>query len=230
MTATDQAIQTAPAPTAARPFRIVMLIPTLVIGVVLPIAIFKILEKLGVAPVWALAAGCVPAVFNNLRVWIASRRLDPVSLLITASIGTGVAASFISGDIASRIVTDCVISSAWGLVFLGSLLLSRPLIFFMIGSVVAGDDASRNEAWSGLWRYAAFRSAMRWITAACGGVYFVQMLVELGLYRVLRADTVVTIAPLIGTGGTVLLLVLIRPAMQATRRRLERDEHLTWPL
>jgi hypothetical protein len=224
--ATDQA---APTP-AVRPFRLAMLIPTLVVSVALPIAIFKTLEALGVAPVWALAAGCVPPVVNNLREWITSRRLDPVGILIMGSIASGVAASLILGNIGSRIVTDCLMSSAWGLAFLGSFIFSRPASFYLIRSLVAGDDTSRTQIWNGLWRYGAFRSAMRSITAAWGAVYFVQVLIELGLARVLTAETVVTVMPIISTAGTLGLIVIARMAMQAMRRRLERLEHLKWPL
>ena len=109
---------TTPAGPAARPFRLAMLVPTLLVDVILPIGLFKGLEKLGVSPIWALAAGCAPPVLNNVRVWLTSRRLDPVGILMMASIGSGVAASLISGDIGSRIVTDCLVGSAWGLAFL----------------------------------------------------------------------------------------------------------------
>ncbi|HTX48412.1 MAG TPA: VC0807 family protein [Caulobacteraceae bacterium] len=223
--ATDQ-----PAVPAARPFRLTMLIPTLLVSVVLPIAIFKSLEALGAAPVWALAAGSGPIVLNNLRVWIQSRRLDPVGLLMLASIGSGVAASLILGDIGSRIVTDCLMGSAWGLGFLGSLLLGRPASFYLIRALVAGDDASRTQTWNGLWRYGVFRSTMRSITVGWGAIYFAQVFIEAGLARVLRADAVVTIAPILSTVGSLGLIVIARPAMQAMRKRLERVEHVAWPL
>jgi hypothetical protein len=71
---------------------------------------------------------------------------------------------------------------------------------------------------------------MRSMTAACGQIYFAQVLAVLGLAQVLTTDAVVTVAPLMSTGGTLALLVLIRFGMQATRRRLEAGEHLKWPL
>ena len=167
---------------------------------------------------------------NILRVWIGSRRLDPIGILIMASLAGGVVASLVSGNIGSRIVTDAVLNSAWGLAFLGSLLFSRPAMFFLIRALVAADDASRTQIWNGLWRYGAFRSAMRSITAIWGMVYFAQLLIELGLARVLSADTVVTIAPIMSLCGTLGLIVFTRWAMQAMRRCLERVEQLTWPL
>ena len=215
---------------AARPFRLAMLVPALLVDVAAPIAIFKGLEAAGVFPIWALAAGCTPPLLNNLRVWIRSRRLDPVGIVMMASIASGPVAALISGQLSSRIITDCILSSAWGGAFLGSLLLSRPAMFFLIRALIAGEDASRTQAWNGLWRYGAFRSTLRAITATWGGFYFAGLAIELGLTRVLSIDTVVTIGPLLNIGSTLLLIVITRLAMRAMRRRLERVEHLTWPL
>jgi len=219
-----------PATPSAQSFRFTMLVPTLLVSVVAPIAILKGLEAFGVTPVWALAAGCVPPLLNNLRVWIASRRLDPVGILMMASIASGAVASLVSGDIASRIVTDCLLNAVWGLGFLGSLLFSRPAMFFIIRTLVAAEDASRTQIWNGLWRYGAFRSAMRSITAVWGVVYFVEVLIELGLARALPAGAVVTIAPVMNLAGTLGLIVLTRRLMRTMRARLEQKEQLRWPL
>jgi hypothetical protein len=220
-----------PPPSAAvRPLRLAILVPTLLVDVAAPIAIFKGLQAFGLSPLWALAAGCVPPVLNNLRVWLQSRRLDPVGIVMMASIASGPAAALISGQIASRIVTDGLLNSAWGLAFLGSLLFRRPAIFFIIRALVAGEDASRTEAWNSLWGYRRFRSSLRWITAVWGIVYFAEVLIELGLARLLSAEAVVTLAPLMNVGGTLGLILFTRQAMKATRARLEREERLTWPL
>lgn len=219
-----------PATPPTRPFRLALLIPTLVVDGLLPIGLFKGLEALGAPPVWALAAGCAPPVVNNLRVWVASRRLDPVGLLIVASLASGVLASLITGSLGSRIITDCLLNSAWGLAFVGSLLFGRPLMFYLIRSLVAGEDASRTAAWNGLWRYATFRGMLRSTTGIWGAVYFAQVLFELGLARLMSADTVLTVAPIANAAGTLALVALTRLRMRRVRARLELFEHLRWPL
>jgi hypothetical protein len=230
MTATHPAAPAAPAAPTARQFRFAMLVPTLLVSVAAPIAVFKGLEAVGVAPAWALAAGCVPPLLNNLRTWLKSRRLDPVGILMMASIAGGPVAALISGSIASRIVTDCIMSSAWGLAFLGSLVFSRPAMFYLIRALVAGDDTSRTEIWNGLWRYAGFRRTLRGITAIWGASYFAGIAIELALTRGLGVDTVVTFAPLLSLGITVGLIAFTRLRMKAMRERLELKEHLKWPL
>jgi hypothetical protein len=224
------AYQAAPASPAAKPLRLAMLVPTVLIDVVAPIGILKTLEWFGVPTIWALAAGCLAPALNNVRLWIQSRRLDPVGLLMMASITSGTVASLVAGNVFYRIVTDALLNGTWGLVFLASLFIKRPLMFFIIRPVVTGEDASRNEIWNGLWRYAGFRSAMRTITAVWAMVFFAQVLIELGLARALTPVTVVTIAPLMGVAATLALIVFTRQRMRAARERLERVEHLKWPL
>jgi hypothetical protein len=224
------ASQTTPANPTARPFRFAMLVPTLVVDVVAPIGILKTLEWFGVSPIWALAGGCVAPALNSLRTWTGSRRLDPVGILMMASIASGTVASLVSGNIFYRVVTDAFLNGAWGLVFLASLFIRRPLMFFIIRPLVTGEDASRNEIWNGLWRYIEFRSAMRLITATWGVVFIAQVLIEVGLARVLTPEAVVTISPLTGVGATLALIVFTRQRMRTARERLELLEHLRWPL
>ncbi len=213
-----------------RPFRFAMLVPVLLIDVVTPIGILKTLEWFGVPTVWALAAGCAPPALNSLRTWIGSRRLDPVGILMMASIGSGTTASLVSGNLYYRIVTDVCLNGTWGLAFLGSLLVGKPLMFFIIRPIVTGEDASRNEIWNGLWRYTIFRSAIRFITAVWGAAFFVQVLIELGIARILTFETVVTFSPIMGVVATLLLIVFTKQHMRSARERLELVEHLKWPL
>jgi hypothetical protein len=223
-------VDQAPARPPPRPFRLAMLIPTLLVDAVAPIAIFKGLEGVGASPVWALAAACVPPALNNLRVWIRSRRLEPVGILIVGSMAGGAVASLVAGDIAWRILADLLVGGAWALVFLGSLVLGRPLMVYIIRPLVAGEDASRIAAWNGLWRYATFRSRLRAITVTWGAVYVALMLIEAGLSRFLKAETVLTIAPLTSLGATLALIMFTRQRMRSLRERFEVIEHQNWPL
>ncbi|HXW84302.1 MAG TPA: hypothetical protein VEJ86_07845 [Candidatus Binataceae bacterium] len=71
---------------------------------------------------------------------------------------------------------------------------------------------------------------MRLITAVWGIGFLVQVLIELGLARLLAPETVVTISPLMSVGATLLLIVFTRQRMRTAHARLELVEHLRWPL
>jgi intracellular septation protein A len=225
MTAIDQT----PPPTA-RPFRFAMLIPTLLVDVVAPIAIFKLLESFGVSPIWALAGAALAPALNNLRVWIMSRRIEPLGIMVVAFGVIGMVASLVSGNLFYSLIKDSFLTGAFGLVFLVSLFFGRPLMFYLIRQFVAGEDETRNQIWKDLWRYAAFRSVMRQLTIMWALIYIVEGLVRVGLAMSLTPDAVVTISPIMGFGATLILISLTRRRMRAVRERLEQFEHLKWPL
>ncbi|HTQ14456.1 MAG TPA: VC0807 family protein [Rhizomicrobium sp.] len=214
----------------ARPFRIAMLLPTLVVDGVLPVAIFLALKHFGVFPAWALAIGCVPPALNNLRTWVISRQLDPLGILIMASIASGAVASVVSGNVSYRIVTDCVLNAGWCLAFLVSLLFARPVLFYLIREVVAAGDASRAESWNGLWQNAMFRSGLRSLTAIWSAVYGTEILIEIALAYTQTAATVVAIASIMNTGATLALIAFTHRRMKSIRIRYEREEERSWPL
>jgi intracellular septation protein A len=225
MTAIDQT----PPPTA-RPFRFAMLIPTLLVDVVAPIAIFKLLESFGVSPIWALASAALAPALNNLRIWIMSRRIEPLGIMVVAFGVIGMVASLVSGNLFYSLIKDSFLTGAFGLVFLASLFFGRPLMFYLIRQFVAGEDETRNQIWKDLWRYAAFRSVMRQLTIMWALIYIVEALVRVGLALSLTPDAVVTISPIMGFGATLILISLTRRRMRAVRERLEQFEHLKWPL
>ena len=216
-------------PQAAKPFRITMILPTLIVDGVVPIAIYKGLEHYGVSPAWALAGGCAVPALNNLRTWIMSRQLDPIGLLIMASIASGAAASIVAGDIFWRVVTDCVLNAAWGSAFLVSLFFARPVLFYLIREVVAGNDESRAAIWNGLWDHRLVRRTLRGMTAFWSAVYFAEIAIEVALAHTQPADTVVTVASIMNAGATLALIMVTHRVMKATRARFERDEG-PWPL
>jgi intracellular septation protein A len=227
MTLTDQPT---PAGLAARPFRFAMLIPTLAVDVAAPIATFKLLEWLGVPPIWAIAGGGLPPALNNLRIWLHSRRIEPVGILVVATIAIGTVASLISNNLFYTLIKDSFLTGAFGLVFIGSSFVGRPLMFYIIRQFVAGEDDSRNQIWNNLWNYAVFRFTIRFITVTWGLVYIAEALTRVGLAIMLPPDQVVTISPILSFGATLLLIMFTRLRMRSMRERFELMEHLRWPL
>ena len=226
MTVPDQTTPT----TTAMPFRFAMLIPTLAADVAAPIAIFMGLKHFGVPPIWALAGAALAPGLNNLRIWIKSRRIEPLGIMVVGFGVVGTVASLVSGNLFYSLIKDSFLTGAFGLVFLASLFFGRPLIFYVIRQFVAGEDEARNQIWKDLWRYAAFRSVMRQLTVIWALVYIAEALVRVPLAMTLSPDAVVAISPIMGLGATLLLVFLTRRRMHAVRERLELFDHLKWPL
>ncbi|MGO9607729.1 MAG: VC0807 family protein [Candidatus Binataceae bacterium] len=98
---------------------------------------------------------------NIGRGWLKSHRLDPLGIIVLSFIAVGTATSLISGSVFFALIKESFITATFGLIFLGSLLAERPLMFYIARQFVAGDDQARIEWWNGLWQYPGFRSTQR---------------------------------------------------------------------
>jgi hypothetical protein len=203
------------------PFHLAQMLPTLLIDVAAPIAVFQGATALGVPTLWALAAGGLPPFLNNLRTWIRSRRLEPLGILVMTFLVIGTAASLITGDVFYSLIKESFLTGAAGLVFFVSLFARRPLMFYITRQFVAGDDAARVAWWNGLWDFPRFRAGMRRVTAVWAVVYMAEALARVGLALNLPAAEVVTISPIMGFGVTILLIIWTRSHMMAVRRRAQ---------
>ena len=200
------------------------LLPTLIFDVAMPIVIFNVLTRFNVSTLWALvAAGLSPAT-NNLRAWAISGRLQPLGLIVMSFLAIGTAASLISGSVFFALIKDSFLTATFGFLCLGSLLVDRPLMFYINRQFVAGDDPVRLEWWNGLWQYPNFRAAQRLVTAVWGIAYLVEALLRVGFALILSPAQVVTISPLMAFSVMVVLIAWTRRYMLALRERRIREQ------
>jgi intracellular septation protein A len=211
-----------PEPTGGFSFR--LMLPTLVFDVAIPIVAFNLLSRYGVPTLWALVAGGLSPALNNLRIWVKSRRLEPLGIIVLGFLAIGTAASLISGSVFFALIKESFLTAAFGLVCLGSLLAARPLLFYINRQFVAGDDPVRLAWWNGLWQYPNFRAAMRLVTAVWGVTYLVEALLRVGFALLLPPAAVVVISPVMGFGALILLIAWTRRHLLALRERRIREQ------
>jgi hypothetical protein len=199
------------------------LAPSLVVNAVLPWVAFQVLSGRGVPTVPAL---CLTAIFPLAAVLVSfarSRHADGIGVISLVFIVVGVAASLVSGDVHFVLVKDSFFTGLFGLVFLGSLLGPRPLMFYFGRSFATGGDPARIARWNGLWQYPGFRRVIRIMTAVWGVAYVVEAAVRVVFAFILPPATVLALSPLLALGVTILLIAW---TMSYARRSQQRDERL----
>ncbi|HYM32292.1 MAG TPA: VC0807 family protein [Candidatus Cybelea sp.] len=211
-------------PEPAGGFSLVRMLPTLVFDVAIPIVIFNVLARFGVPTLWALVAGGLSPALNNLRIWLKSRRLEPLGIIVMTFLAVGTAVSLISGSVFFALIKDSFLTATFGAICLGSLLAARPLMFYINRQFVAGDDPVRIEWWNGLWQYPNFRAALRLVTAVWGIAYLVEALLRVGFALVLSPAQVVVISPVMGFGALIVLIAWTRRYLLALRERRLREQ------
>ncbi|HZB90807.1 MAG TPA: VC0807 family protein [Stellaceae bacterium] len=201
----------------------------LFVDVALPIIIFNLLIRAGAPLLWALAAGGVAPALNNIRIWVRSRRLEPLGIIVMTFLAVGTAASLISGSVFVALIKESFLTATFGLICLGSLLAARPLLFYIIRQFVAGEDAARLAWWNGLWEIPQFRAALRFVTAVWGGVYLLEALARVAFALLLPPAQVVALSPVMAFGVLLLLIAWTRRHMLALRERRLAEERRRQP-
>jgi intracellular septation protein A len=176
------------------------LMPNLVINGVLPIILYQVLTGHGVAEVPALVAGSVFPLGYSVWDWVRSRHLDVIAMISLSFIVVSAAASLISGSPRFTLIKESIFTGNFGLVFFGSLLAARPLMFYIAGKFWTGGDPVRIQQWNDRWQYPSFRHAMRVITAIWGLTFVVDAVVRVGLVFMLSTSVFLVASQLLFYG------------------------------
>jgi hypothetical protein len=195
------------------------LLPSLLLGAIVPFAAYTVLTWQGVAEVPALiVAGVFPAlgvVWSLAR----TRRADVIGLISLAFIIVGVATSFLTGNPQFILIKESILTGVFGLICLLSLLAPKPLMFYFGRQFASGGDPVRAAAFEDLWQYPQFRAVQRTITIAWGGGYVLEALARIALTFVLPVAIFLIVSPVLAFGVTVALITwTMAYARRAARR------------
>jgi hypothetical protein len=104
------------------------------------------------------------SVYDVLR----RHELDPIAVIVLLGILTSIAALLVGGDPRLLLIRESFLTGAFGIACLLSLILPRPIMFYVGRYFVAGHDAEQREAFNARWQIRAVRRAHRFITIVWG--------------------------------------------------------------
>ncbi|NMM01054.1 hypothetical protein HHL24_24320 [Paraburkholderia sp. RP-4-7] len=117
----------------------------------------------------ALIASAVPPIVWSLIELVRFRRVDALSVMVVAGIVLSVAAMALGGSPRMLLLRESLVSGAVGVVFLLSLPMRRPLIFYLARATVAREMEGGAARFETLWsERPALVSAMRFMTLVWG--------------------------------------------------------------
>lgn len=117
----------------------------------------------------ALIASAVPPIVWSLIELVRFRRVDALSVLVVAGIVLSVAAMALGGSPRMLLLRESLVSGAIGVVFLLSLPMRRPLIFYLARATVAREMEGGAARFEALWQeQPALVGAMRLMTLVWG--------------------------------------------------------------
>ncbi|ANS76757.1 hypothetical protein AWM70_21015 [Paenibacillus yonginensis] len=186
-----------------------VLTATLCINAVCPFLVYSILIRHYSSFAALLAASLIPLLDN---VWhlVRHRRLDAFGFLMLVSLVLSALAALLGGNERLILVRESLVTGVIGLLFIGSLSLDKPLLFWLAGRFLAKPVSARLAEH---WGHPRLRAMFRCMTAVWGILLLVEALLRVLLVFCLKPAAVLALSGpclYIFIGGAALWTYLYR--------------------
>ena len=142
-------------------------IPELFANFLAPYLVFEVLDgRFG--DKWALIASALPPLLWSAVELVRTRRLDAISVTVVSGILLTVGATFLGGSARLIQIRDALVTGAIGVMFLGTLLLEKPMIFYLARATMARHTAQGEAEFEAMWLRPGVPRIFRVLTAVWG--------------------------------------------------------------
>lgn len=166
---------------AAAPARVqalAKLAPMLLGNAVLPYLIYLVLGHLGMSTMTALTASAVPPLVLTVITALRKHRLDALGIISMTTIAIAIATAMLTGNARFMLAKDGLFPLALGLAMVISLVIGKPLIFYVSRKVFAVDNPGVAQRLDLAWRHEGYRQQVRRCTAIAGVVLVAMVVVQ----------------------------------------------------
>jgi hypothetical protein len=129
----------------------------------------------------ALIASAIPPLLWSGYELARTRRLDAISVVVVASILFTVGATAMGGSARLIQIRDALVTGAIGVMFLVSLALRRPIIFYLARATVARRTEAGEAAYETIWDIPGVSLGFKLLTAVWGAGLVAQTACMCGL-------------------------------------------------
>jgi hypothetical protein len=169
------------------------------VNVVLPFAVFNLASP-RIGQVDALIAASAPPLTWSVVEFVRRRRIDAVSMLVLTGIVLSLLAFFGGGGFKALQLREKLVTGLVGLIFLGSVAVGRPLIYFLAKATISRTSATRAAAFASLRQDSAFRGALLVMTLAWGFGLVGECAASIVLTYVMTPSQFLIVGPIVGYG------------------------------
>jgi hypothetical protein len=174
----------------------------------------------------ALIASAVPPLVWSAIELARFRRVDALSVMVVAGIVLSVAAMALGGSPRMLLLRESLVSGAVGVVFLLSLPMRRPLIFYLARATVAREMEGGAAHFETLWRERpGLATAMRTMTLVWGVGLTAETALRAWMALTWPIERFLVVSPFIGYGiygGLALWTLWYRKTMRSRVEAIER--------
>ena len=172
---------------------------------VLPFVIYLAADK-RLGDVGALIASSAPPIAWSVYQFVRSRRVDAFSLLIITGIVLSMLALFGGGGAKFLQLRENLVTGVIGVIFLGSVLLRRPLIYYLARAGVMRNTPDEAESFDAMRESAGFKHTMLVLTLVWGFGLVARTVVACVLVFSVPIPTYLALNPVLGYASTGVLV------------------------
>jgi len=141
--------------------------PEIIANFVAPYLVYELLHT-HYGDTFSLIASAIPPLIWSGYELIKTRRLDAISILVVAGILFTVIATAFGGSARLIQIRDALVTGVIGLMFLGSLALEKPMIFYLARATQARHTEAGATKFETLWLRPGVPGVFRLMTAVWG--------------------------------------------------------------
>jgi hypothetical protein len=193
----------------------------LLVNFILPFLIYRLTQK-GLGDVHALMASSAPPIAWSIFEFARHRRIDALSILVLAGIALSLLAYLGGGSAKVLQLREKLVTVTIGLVFLGSVLIGRPLIYELARATMRRrNDAEQLASFEAMRDNAGFKRVMRTMTLVWGFGLVGEAAVATALVFKLTIGQYLLVGPILGYSTMGALSFWTFLYARASRRRGE---------
>jgi hypothetical protein len=191
----------------------------IIANVVLPVFIFNS-AKASLGDVHALMASSAAPIAWSIFQFIRRRRVDALSMLVLLGIGLSLLAYFGGGGVKFLQLREKLVTGLIGLIFLGSAVIRRPLMYYLARATILRTSASEAAQFESMRGNRNFERVMTVMTLVWGFGLATEAALGCALVMVLPIQTFMIVSPVVGysVAGSLTLWSVLYGRLQRRKR------------
>lgn len=188
------------------------------LSVVVPLVVIQWQLRSGAQPLQAIALAALFPLLEMTIEAVQAKRVGIIAIVSLVGVLSGLGLSYATGNAAFALLKDSLFTGMFGVVFLGSLLTGKPLIYRLNLDLAGTNPVARSSA-EALWERPSARRHMRLLTLVWGVGLIVEALARLLAVATLPIVTATALSPVIQFTAFGLLALLTVLFVREQRRR-----------
>jgi len=184
----------------------VMLALEIIFNFLLPWIVYRIVKP-HIGEIHAIMASAAPPMVWSLVEFARKRRVDAISVMVLGGIGLSLLGFALGGSPKLLLMRESLITGLIGIVFVGSALIGRPLMYVLASASLKRQSAEDSAEFETFKDDPAFHRMMTVMTIVWGAGFIIETAIRSVLVFSLPVGRFLIIGPIVGYGMIGLLMI-----------------------